>query len=91
MNKRISRRDALKVAGTALLPILFPRQASAIDSLLQASQKKSNVLIILLDALSARHLSLHGYPRWKNLPAAPRSITRTTRLEISPRQARPPC
>jgi len=63
MNKRISRRDALKVAGTALLPILFPRQASAIDSLLQASQKKSNVLIILLDALSARHLSLHGYPR----------------------------
>lgn len=63
MNKRISRRDALKVAGTALLPILFPRQASAIDSLLQASRKKPNVLIILLDALSARHLSLHGYPR----------------------------
>jgi len=51
------------MAGAALLPIMFPRQSGVLDSLLQASQKKPNVLIILLDALSATHLSLYGYPR----------------------------
>lgn len=63
MNKRLSRRDTLKLAGVSLAPILFPRQVSALSSWMQGAQKKPNVLIIVLDTLSANHLSLLGYSR----------------------------
>ena len=65
------------MAGTALLPIIFPRQTNVINTLLQTPQKKPNVLIILLDTLSAPHLSLYGYPRHTS-PALEQFASRAT-------------
>ncbi|MBI3174074.1 MAG: sulfatase-like hydrolase/transferase [Chloroflexi bacterium] len=62
MNKGITRRDVLKVMGASVLPALFPRQMDVFSNWLQP-QKKPNILIIVLDTLSANHLSLYGYPR----------------------------
>jgi len=58
--KKISRRDFLKVAGTSL-GCLF-----ASDRLLSLNAddgNRPNIVVIVLDAFSAKHLSLHGYPR----------------------------
>ena len=60
MNK-ISRRDFLKVAGTTLAGVLAP---DPLHSLRTTNSQQPNIIIILCDALSARHLSLYGYPRW---------------------------
>ena len=62
MNKSITRRDTLKIMGASVLPALFPRQMDAFSNWLQP-RKKPNILIIVLDTLSANHLSLYGYPR----------------------------
>lgn len=62
MSKRFSRRDFLKTAGTAMLPLLFPRQALGLESLLRNGEQP-NVLVIVLDTLSAPHMSVYGYPR----------------------------
>jgi arylsulfatase A-like enzyme len=63
MSKKINRRDTLKVIGASVFPALFPQQTSAISGWLQPAQKRPNVLIIVLDTLSANHLSLYGYAR----------------------------
>ncbi len=59
MKRQLSRRDFLKLAGTtaAALPILryVPSR--------QASPGQPNVLILVYDAFSAMHISLHGYAR----------------------------
>jgi arylsulfatase A-like enzyme len=57
---KIARRDFLKIsagyiAGAAL--------ARALPALSKSANDRANVVIILCDALSARHLSLYGYPR----------------------------
>ena len=61
---RISRRDFLKLsalaAGSALSGAGVSRVLSA-NPLRQTG--KPNILIFVFDAMSARHLSLHGYPR----------------------------
>lgn len=77
ISKRISRRDVLKAAGIGLLPLVFPRQAVQLESILQAATKKPNILVILLDTLSAPHLSLHGYPRHTS-PSLERFASRAT-------------
>lgn len=64
---RINRRDVLKIAGVGLLPLMFPDQTVQLESLLRKVTRKPNILIIVLDALSARHLSLLGYPRQTSL------------------------
>lgn len=57
--KKFSRRDFLKVAGTSLGGLLAPEQFLS----LTADNDRPNIVIILWDAFSARHLSLYGYPR----------------------------
>lgn len=57
---RISRRDFLKISGAALAGSLVSGNASLMGL---NDINKPNVIIILCDALSARHLSAYGYPR----------------------------
>lgn len=58
--KQISRRDFIKIAGTAFAGALTFNKFSALAS--QANDKP-NIIIIICDAFSANHLSLYGYPR----------------------------
>ncbi len=59
---KINRRDFLKLAGAISIGSLAPQFLfkSGLGNLIGNQQ---NVLIIILDAWSAHHLSLHGYPR----------------------------
>jgi len=59
-----NRRSFLKLLGAAAPAILLPRVASWTDkNLAQGDGEKPNVIILLFDAMSARNLSLYGYPR----------------------------
>lgn len=61
---KISRRSFLKMVGSAAPAILFPKASSwARDNLRQPDASKPNVVILLFDAMSARNLSVYGYPR----------------------------
>lgn len=61
---KISRRSFLKLVGAAAPTILFPAVASWADEhLKQGNDSKPNVIILLFDAMSARNLSVYGYPR----------------------------
>src|SRR5258705_6067896 len=58
------RRDFLKILGAAASTIFFPRVASWEDeNFSQETVSKPNVIILLFDAMSARNLSIYGYPR----------------------------
>jgi len=57
---QISRRDFLKVAGTTIAGTLTSKGLLSLGS---ANSEHRNIIIIVCDALSARHLSLYGYPR----------------------------
>jgi len=57
---QISRRDFLKIAGAATASMLT---AGPLLSLTAPSSGRPNIIVILCDSLSARHLSLYGYPR----------------------------
>jgi hypothetical protein len=58
----MSRRTFLKLLGAAAPALLLPGLASRAGTRMQDSSKK-NVIILLFDAMSARNLSVHGYPR----------------------------
>jgi arylsulfatase A-like enzyme len=61
---KISRRSFLKMVGAAAPAIFFPKTASWADQNVRlADASKPNVIILLFDAMSARNLSLYGYPR----------------------------
>src|SRR6185503_4118017 len=61
---QISRRNFLKLVGAAAPTILFPAVSSWVgESLNQGDSFKPNVIILLFDAMSARNLSVYGYPR----------------------------
>src|SRR5260221_238692 len=77
MNK-LSRRDFLKIAaafsaGTALSRFPF----SLITGRHQPAAGAKNIIILLFDAMSARHLSLYGYER-KTTPNFARLAERST-------------
>src|SRR5512141_2623194 len=59
MSYRINRRDFLRLAGLFPLGLAAPRWTRQ----LAAASGSQNVMFIVFDALSAYHLSLHGYPR----------------------------
>ncbi len=60
----LSRRSFLKLVGSAAPALLFPKASSwASDHLRQPDASKPNVIILLFDAMSARNLSVYGYPR----------------------------
>lgn len=62
MNKKVSRRDFLKVTGLLPISIALPEFAMR-GNVLSANEKRQNVLIIVFDAFSAHNISLHGYQR----------------------------
>jgi arylsulfatase A-like enzyme len=68
--RSLNRRDFLKLSGIALggglsaglnLPTITPK-AGAFQNL-QPNRTKPNIIVVLFDALSARHLSLYNYRR----------------------------
>ena len=61
---KYTRRDFLKLAAMVPPALAFSKLLS-FDSLLNLKQKSSlpNVIILIFDAMSAYHLSLHGYQR----------------------------
>lgn len=60
----LNRRNFLKLAGAAIPAMLFPAVVSWADKTLrQENAGRANVIILVFDALSARNLSLYGYPR----------------------------
>lgn len=60
---RLSRRDFLKLWGS-LTPLLFAPHAGPPFALTPAARgQPPNILVLVFDAMSARHLSLYGYKR----------------------------
>ncbi|MDP1544867.1 MAG: sulfatase-like hydrolase/transferase [Anaerolineales bacterium] len=60
----IDRRSFLKLMGIAAPAILAPGAASWLhDNLKVVDGSKPNIIVLLFDAMSARNLSLYGYPR----------------------------
>lgn len=57
---QISRRDFIKITGALLASSLISGKASQAGL---NSSGRPNIIIILCDSLSARHLSVYGYPR----------------------------
>ena len=59
-----NRRSFLKVAGTLAPAIALPNLVAWLDSKHKSAQAaRPNIIIILFDAMSARNLSVYGYPR----------------------------
>ena len=57
---QLSRRDFLKIASATFVGLLTPER---LLSLRATNNKQPNIIIILCDAFSAKHLSLYGYSR----------------------------
>ena len=60
---QITRRDFLKLAGLLPVSIAAPRFLGSLDAQRGAQGSPQNVLVIVFDAWSAYHVSLHGYQR----------------------------
>jgi arylsulfatase A-like enzyme len=62
---QLSRRDFLKIVGCVTLGGLFSNKLNPMDIKLAFNDlsEKPNFLIIVLDTLSARHMSTYGYAR----------------------------
>lgn len=60
---KLNRRSFLKLATATAPALLFPHLASSVAKNLSQSESKPNIIILLFDAMSARNLSLYGYPR----------------------------
>ena len=76
MNKNISRRDFLKLAGAVSAGALLPQVLYKLPTN-SATEHEENILIIIFDALSAHHLSLYGYSR-ETMPNLTRLAERGT-------------
>jgi len=63
MKHHLSRRDFLRLAGVLPLGMAAPRLMRRLDTSQLLQEGKKNVLVIVFDAFSAYHLSLHGYQR----------------------------
>jgi arylsulfatase A-like enzyme len=60
---RISRRDFLKAAGAAVGSAAVAGASRLVAPAASQDHSKPNILLLVFDAMSARHLSLYGYPR----------------------------
>ena len=60
---KITRRDFLKLTATTTSAILLPRAISWLDTSRKQSDSLPNIVILLFDAMTAKNLSLYGYPR----------------------------
>jgi arylsulfatase A-like enzyme len=63
MTPKITRRESLKLLGLAGLASIASLFAPARGRGSSSGDAAPNVLLILFDTLSARHMSLYGYPR----------------------------
>lgn len=64
MKSDLNRRDFLKLAATlSAMSLLNTAPWRWVNAKLAAQEKPPNIIILLFDALSARHLSLYGYQR----------------------------
>jgi arylsulfatase A-like enzyme len=63
MNRNFSRRDFLKLAGALSVTTAAPSLLRILPAGGPAQPGKKNVLIVVFDAFSAYHISLHGYGR----------------------------
>src|SRR5688572_25448852 len=61
--KDINRRDVLKIAASLSLGAIGSPLVRFIRAGEQGATDKKNVLIVVFDAFSARHISLYGYDR----------------------------
>jgi len=77
----INRRDFLKLAGLTSLSVVGASSSllarSLSGALRREGTKTANFLVIVFDALSARNMSLYGYPR-ANTPNLERFASRAT-------------
>jgi arylsulfatase A-like enzyme len=60
---RISRRDSLKILGTYAAGGLFAGAHPLFDRLKGIEAPQPNIIVLVIDTLSARHLSLYEYER----------------------------
>jgi hypothetical protein len=63
MNKRLNRRDVLKLAGLLPIGLSAPRLLRMLNNPFLAQGQSKNVIVIVFDALSAYDISLYGYAR----------------------------
>ena len=60
---KLNRRDFLKLLATFSAGLAVSRLGPFVDSANLGASAKPNIIIILFDAMSARHLSVYGYSR----------------------------
>jgi arylsulfatase len=60
---RISRRDFLKLNAALAGSVVLSNVPRILSSAHSVQANKPNILVFVFDALSARHMSLYGYPR----------------------------
>jgi arylsulfatase A-like enzyme len=60
---QVTRRDFLKLAGLLPVSVAAPRFLGSLNAPGKAQSSSQNVLVIVFDAWSANHISLHGYQR----------------------------
>jgi len=62
-NSIISRRNFLKLAAIVPLSVHINSRFSLASDSIKSNNSQKNLVIILFDTLSAKHLNLYGYPR----------------------------
>lgn len=77
MQTELNRRDFIKAAAAAFMLQASAPLKSRLPAILGQQQAKPNIIILLFDAMSARHLSLYGYQR-KTSPNFERLANRAT-------------
>src|SRR5262245_15227682 len=60
---RMTRRETLKLMGAFAANMLFAGAHPLVDSLKADGSGQPNIIILVIDTLSARHMSLYGYER----------------------------
>jgi arylsulfatase A-like enzyme len=63
MRNHLTRRDFLTVSGLSVASLLGGSLLSSTIRQPTTAPARPNLIIIVFDTLSARHISLHGYPR----------------------------
>jgi arylsulfatase A-like enzyme len=62
MRRPLNRREFLQVLALSSFSLAYPRIWPS-ENVSESASGRKNILIIVFDALSARHISLYGYPR----------------------------
>lgn len=63
MKRQFNRRDFLKLAGIAPAGFFVPPLEQSLGIIQPRQADRKNVLVVVFDAFSARHISLYGYER----------------------------